>query len=764
MRERNTKAKAGTFILIFLMVFFIGGKVNTLAASPGKDDKAPANARHFNISRSQSDHIGIKIDGVPDEPAWQEAVKIPLPFEWMPGENIAPPVETQCLVTYSRTTLYIAFRCFDPSPAGIRAHYMDRDSELTFVQDDFVGIMLDTFNDERRAYTFKVNPLGVQMDAVYNEMESKEDYSWDAIWNSAGKITDSGYTVEIAIPFTRLRFPKESQGQTWGISAERSYPRSVRHQLSSHKRARNIQCVLCQANKLNGFESISPGRNVSVVPTLTVGRTDTRADFPQGEMGSGKVDVEPGISALWGVTPNLTLNTAINPDFSQVEADAAQLDVNTRFALRYPEKRPFFLEGGDYFLTPMEAVFTRTVYDPLWGAKLTGKFGKNAVGFFTTQDRYNNLLFPSNQGSTSTSIEENVFGGVFRYRRDIGKNSNIGALYSGRMNGDYSNHVVGVDGFIRFSGPDSATFQYLSSRTDYSSETAVKFGQEEEAFSGNAFFAGFKHSGRSFRYAFEYESLSSGFRADYGFIPRVDIRKYMGSLQKIFYGKRGGWFNWMYLKVRGTRITDSDNDLTDSNLELIFTYQGPLQSMGQVILYKQEEFFMGVKYDITRLLGFVEMKPTGGLKGSLFTRYGDSIDYANSRLAKSFVFNPALEFAVGRHFNLNLEHIFERLSFGGRKVYHYNLSQARLVYNISLRAFVRAIVQYSDMNRNGELYDAPITPRSKNMFLQFLFSYKLNPQTVLFLGYSDNHTGYRDISLTRKNRTFFLKIGYALVL
>ena len=266
------------------------------------------------------------------------------------------------------------------------ARLADRDAAY---QDDFVGVVLDTFNDERRAFQFRVNPLGVQADANFSELEGYEDFSWDAIWASAGKITDFGYTVEVAIPFNQLRFPKGGAELTMGFEADRSWPRNVRHRMSTHVRDRDRNCILCQFNKLSGFQSISPGKNLEFDPTLTVQRSDAMdmAAFPEGELESGKVKVEPGISARWGVTPNLMLNATVNPDFSQVEADAAQLDINTRFALRYPEKRPFFLEGGDFFLTPLEMVFTRSVADPLWGGKVTGKIGANAVGVFSAWEK-----------------------------------------------------------------------------------------------------------------------------------------------------------------------------------------------------------------------------------------------------------------------------------------------------------------------------------------------------------------------------------------
>src|SRR3990172_7875881 len=260
----------------------------------------------------------IKTDGVLDEEAWKNAVVIPLPYEWTPGDNVPPPVNTDCLVTYDKDHFYIAFRAHDPDPGAIRAHIMDRDSIDTFIQDDHIGIMIDPFNDERRGVQLRVNPLGIQADAVFSEQDGIEDWSWDIIWNSAGKINERGYVVEIAIPFNQLRFPRTAGVQTWGFEAFRSWPRNVRHRMSSRWTDRNASCVLCQENKIVGLQGITPGRNLEFDPTLTTDRTERLNDFPGGDLQSEGWDAEPGLTARWGLTPNLTLNGTLNPAFSQV--------------------------------------------------------------------------------------------------------------------------------------------------------------------------------------------------------------------------------------------------------------------------------------------------------------------------------------------------------------------------------------------------------------------------------------------------------------
>jgi hypothetical protein len=739
----------------------LGSMKNSVGLYLDKDQQERPKAQNYTVSATTSE---IKIDGVLNEKAWEDAVVIKLPYEWLPGDNIPAPVDTDCLVTFDTDYFYVALRCYDPEPSKIRAHLMDRDATDTLIQDDHVAFMIDTFNDERRGFQFRANPLGVQADANFSESEGYEDFSWDAIWDSKGKITEWGWALEIAIPFNQLRFPRTDDVQTWGFSIERSYPRNVRHRMTSHRRDRDVTCIICQFNKITGIRGISPGLNVELDPTLTTIRTDSREDFPQdpgAEMVNGKVDPDPGITARWGITPNLIMNAAVNPDFSQVEADVRELEVNTRFAIRYPEKRPFFLEGADFFLTPIEAVFTRTVADPDGGLKFTGKIGKNAFGIFGAYDRVNNLLFPSNQSSSSASIDQGVGSGVFRYRRDIGRTSNIGLLYTGRVSEDYYNHVTGVDGFFQISRTKQFRIQYLHSETKYGDEIAADFGQNTDRIGGDALYAEFVHIGRNWLYQFNYEDFNPGFRADYGYVPRVDMRRGRGALGYIFWGEQDDWFDSLRFTVRGTMVYDHDGDLTDRNFEMQAMYIGPLQSTVIAEYQRSREFYFSEYYDLDQVLLYAEMKPIGGLRFNVVAQYGDAIDYSNARQAIGLNLLPFVEFSLGRHINVNLQHAFQRLTLEGDEIFTANLSQVKLIYNFSVRTFVRVIVQYLDLARNPNLYLFPVPDKTQTVFTQFLFSYKLNPQTVLFIGYSDNYLGLTNIDITQTNRTFFVKLGYA---
>ncbi|MGH9362894.1 MAG: DUF5916 domain-containing protein [Thermoanaerobaculia bacterium] len=739
-----------------------------LAAAQAQEPPPPAETkppipppRRLQVERATS---AIEVDGVLEEQAWKDALSFDLPYEWSPGENVPPPVETDFFVTYDDKHLYAAWRAHDPKPPEIRAHLMDRDSIKTFVQDDHVVLIVDTFNDENRGYQLRVNPLGVQADAIFSQNEGVEDFSFDLIWASAGRITEEGYTIEIAVPLGQLRFPRTAGEQTWGFDVGRSYPRSVRHRMTAHALDRSQQCILCQVTKVTGFEGIEPGRNLELDPTVTAIRTDT-AQFGPGGLGdleTGEEEVEPGLSVRWGITQNVTLNAAANPDFSQVEADVAQLDVNERFALFFPEKRPFFLEGGDYFQTPIQAVFTRTVADPDWGAKVTGKEGPNAFGVFLADDGVDGtLLLPSNQFTGFAFLDETVATGVVRYRRDIGRGSNVGVLFTGREGErDYHNRVAGLDGFWRFDQSNTLRGQYLRSQTRYPLGLALGAGQPTGEFEGDSLFVDYDHATRNWFWSAAYEESDPLFRADAGFVPRVDIRQLEAVVIRQLWGEPDDWWNRASFGLFAFRTEDFDGRLTDERWDLFANLAGPLQSFAELSLETNSERFEGILYeDLYRGQLFAEIQPTGVVKLTFFTNVGEVVDFDHNQRAELLQLSPAVELKLGRHLNAKLDHTLRRLEADatGDEIVEANLTQLRLVYNFNVRAFLRGIFQYLDLAPADE-------PSVEDLFTQLLFSYKLNPQTVLFLGYSDERFGLGDLSLEQTGRTFFVKVGYAWLL
>jgi hypothetical protein len=414
-------------------------------------------------------------------------------------------------------------------------------------------------------------------------------------------------------------------------------------------------------------------------------------------------------------------------------------------------------------------VFTRTVADPYAGGKLTGKQGSHLAGVFVTQDRQNNLLFPANEGSDSTTLDQDVTGTVGRYRLDVGKGSTVGGLYSGREGGDYFNRQVGADTFIRLNPSDSIRFQFIHSETRYPDQVAKDFAQPEGAFGGDAWTVQVQHFTRKWIAFGSFDSYSPGFRSDSGFVPQVDVRMVNGQVRRRF--QRGGpsWFNLLDFGVRGMRGTTYDWDLREQSVAGFLNYQGPYQSFVFFSVPRDVVVYAGQRYEFWRPRLTFGIKPTGDVNLEVFGRFGGGVDYTNARAATDVLqLGTAFEYRPVKRVNLRLTYDLEQLSVEGGRLYQANLTQVKAVYHLNVRTFVRAILQYTDITRDEDLYLVPVSGTSRRLFQQYLFSFKLNPQTVLFAGYSDNSAGsgalHQSIDLRQQNRTFFVKIGYAWVL
>lgn len=704
----------------------------------------------------------IVVDGVIDAAEWAAAKPIDLPYETHPSDNIAPRAKTEGFLGYDDKNLYVAFRAFDPNPSAIRANLSDRDSAF---QDDFVGISIDTFNDERRAFEFFLNPLGVQMDLTMDDVSGNEDESWDAIWNSAGKIHADRYEVEMTIPFSQIRFKASGADvQTWGIDMLRIYPRDQRYRFGLHAQNRNRSCYVCQMSKITGFQGIAPGRNIEVAPTVTTQRTDI---VEGGAFANGAFKTEPGVSAKWGVTPNLTFNGAVNPDFSQVEADSVQLDINNQFALFFNEKRPFFLEGADFFQTPFTVVYTRSVAQPDWGVKLTGKENKHGGGAYFTQDSRTDLVIPGSQFSRFTSLgSEKNLAGVLRYRHDIFKNSNIGAMFTTRSAGDYSNHVGGFDGNFRVTPSDTIAAQVLYSQTEYPDSIVTGFRQEASQ-TDTAMLATYRHSTRNWFWNARFEDVGNEFRADSGYMPKVGYQLALAGGQHTWWPKKDQktWWSRAWWGGDYDRTEEKDSGIVlEEEVETWFGVTGPAQSYIELDIGQRNRHYQGADFKDEQFLNFyVEATPFKKLFAYFQVNAGDQIDFTNVKPATRMRLAPGFRYKATRNLELRFGYTNEKLNVDGGQLYDADIIETRAVYQFNIRMFVRALLQYTDISRNRDLYNRPdlISSRTRQLFPQVLFSYKLNPQTVLFVGYSSTRFGNDSFDYAETDRTLFVKVGYA---
>jgi len=700
-----------------------------------------------------------QVDGVLDEAAWDRALSLPLGIEVEPAENVPAPVQTEVRLYYSETQLCAGFLARDPNPAAIRSRLSDRDS---IDEDDWVGLVLDTFNDARRSFIFRVNPLGVQADSI-ETTDGEGGSAWDAIWSSAGRTTPEGYVVEMAIPFSSLRFQRTDGEQVWGFDAIRSYPRGVRHQIGLFERDRSNNCYLCQADKITGISGVEPSLSLELDPTVSALYAQRRE--PGGSFETTDSDPEAGLTARWSVTPNLTLAGAINPDFSQVETDAAQLDVNRQFALFYPEKRPFFLEGSDFFETPLNAVYTRTVADPSWGVKLTGKVGRGVIGVFTARDEVTNLLIPAPQSSQVDSIAQENQSTAVRYRRDLGRSSTIGVLVTDREGERYHNRVGGLDLSLRPTPTHQLRLQVLGSSTRYPGEVQENAGQPAGTLEGSAIDLFYSHQTRDYEAYFMFRDVEPGFRSDLGFTPQAGFRHYdTGYVHHWQHDDPGHWYNSVRAWIGYEYDDDREGNMLRQVAGSFVLWQGPRQSSLYALLYRGKRTYLGREYGNDTLQIDSSTTPVSWLSLGLSGFVGDDVDLAGQRPADRLRLTPSVTLRAGERFQLSLSHDWERLDIAAGRLFRASLSELRTAYQINLRSFVRLIVQNVDYRFDPELYEGQIDAHLRHLLTQLLFSYKINPQTALYLGYSDNYDANQAQPLTQVDRSVFVKLGYAWLL
>lgn len=453
--------------------------------------------------------------GMGPSPAWQgKLAKVEGFIQRIPSDGEPVSQRTEAYLGYDDKNFYVIYVCFDNEPQKIRARLSRREDVF---DDDSVELMLDTFHDHRRAYTFFSNPLGVQADAIWTEGQDW-DFSFDTVFDTQARLTPDGYVVRMAIPFRSLRFASNDP-QTWGILLDRDVRRNNESSFWPRYSSR-IQGRLNQEGEASGLESISPGRNFQLVPygifrsfrELDL-RDQNNPTFTQRH-AFGQI----GLDAKAVIKDKFVLDVAANPDFSQIESDDPQFTVNQRFEVSFPEKRPFFLENAGFFQTPIPLLFTRRIVDPQWGVRLTGKSGPWAIGMLAADDS-----FPGQEVPRGDPLyQQHAFFAVGRINRDIGNQSSIGAIFTDREDGPYFNRVGGIDGRFKLNANWVASFQGVVSST-YCSDVRGDICDLGKYYAGPAAEVLLQRDGRKFNYLFDYTDRSDGFRTQTGFDPQPDV-------------------------------------------------------------------------------------------------------------------------------------------------------------------------------------------------------------------------------------------------
>jgi len=705
----------------------------------------------------------IVIDGNLNDPGWNNAATATSFSEFSPGDNVRPMDPTRVLVTYDKSNLYVAFIA-ESDPNQIRVSMTDRDVPF---QDDYLGIVIDTYGNSTWGYEIFANPYGIQMDGKL--LSNGDDMSFNMVFQSKGKITDSGYQVEFAIPFRSLRFP-DAPNPVWRITFYRNQPRDSRHEYSWAAIDRDNPCLLCQLGYLRGLQGITSGHNIELLPEGNLSQRSflTDEDDPNSTFKTRPVKASASLGLKYGLTSTSTFDLTINPDFSQVEADPAQIDVNSTFALSYPERRPFFQEGNNLFDTWMDLVYTRSINDPSVAAKFTGRFHQTDIAYIGAKDERTPIILPFEEQSEFVGDEHRIrsYSNILRVMQYFGEESHIGLLLTDRrLDHGGSGTVISADSRIRFSQNDRLELQVAASQTVEPNDTLlssgidnIRFGEKNyssifdgEKFWGYSALASFEHQARIWYYDLSYQSNSPTFRAANGFITGNNFQyaEYNSGWvfrpnTKIFDRIEPGFevgYKWNFEQIRKdkwavTYLSATLTRQTQINLHYILSrerfqstdFPGIHRIEFNVNSQLSEAFSAGISLETGRSIARNEDPP---LLGKSFQAGA----WSTIKPAEQLSIEPEIDYSQMIH------------PVNDTTIYAGYVFRTRISYQFTRRFFIRLFIQYDDFNRN---YD--IDP---------LLTYRINAFSVIYLGATHNYHNFRTpVNNKLTSRQYFFKFRY----
>ncbi|MEO7987300.1 MAG: DUF5916 domain-containing protein, partial [Gemmatimonadales bacterium] len=713
----------------------------------------------------------VDIDGRLDEQPWMEATRLTGFWQYLPVDGRPAEENTEVLVWYAPDAIYFGIIAHDRNPAAIRATVADRDN---IDNDDNVVLDIDTFHDRRRAFFFGVNPLGAQSDGVRSEgagqvsslVPGGTDLNPDFTWQSKGRITDRGYEVEIRIPFKSLRYPG-SGPQTWGFNVSRVVQRTGYTDTWTDVRRANAS-LIGQEGALGELHDLKRGVTIEAQPFVTA-TANGDLDPATGDFDRKDVNPDAGLNLRLGFT-SYALDATVNPDFSQVESDEGQVTLNERFALFFPEKRPFFLEGIELFGSPQTLVYTRRISNPKAGAKVTGKFGQLGVAHLTAVDE---------------TGDGDAWFNITRLRRDFGSNSIAGITFTNRDQSDAHNRVLAGD------------FRYVWSLYYVQLQYGGSF-TKDAAGSRNApiWQAEYDRTGRSWGFNYLLNGLGAGFDDQAGFVNRLRSGVVNGHAFNRFtiYGARGALLEnltlfagpertWDYNHFGFTHVLEGDDQL-DATLQ----FRGGWQLVGHLerdFVNFQDSTYAA--YTIGNVAGPAYL-PTDDFSGFVWhtklttptwRQLGANLMYRRGRVAifeegttgRAWMVTGGLDVRPAATIRLALTGtVFRLYRLDGSEFARSAIPRLKAEYQPNRSLFFRVIGEYRS-DRQAALLDpatgAPLLVAGQpqplvnfnGLRLDLLASFEPTPGTVAFLGYGSSLETDREFNwsrLSRRNDGFFV--------
>lgn len=699
------------------------------------------------------------LDGALDEAQWKKAQAIENFLEFKPGDNVSPPKKTKAMVLYDEENLYVGFIAED-DPSEIRATIQKRDMAW---QDDWVAIILDTYGDANSSVMIASNPLGMQIDGL-NKADGNDDPSYDIIYKSYGIITDEGYQVEMAIPFSSLSFPKQDI-QNWKVTFFRNMPRDVRHQINWGGLDRNDPCWICQMGTMTGIKNISQKGKIEFLPSI-VGSRSTNLDENERYLPN-QDNSELSIGLKYSLSSDLALELSLNPDFSQIESDVEQININSTFAINFPEKRPFFNEGSDLTNMWINTIYTRSINNPSIVGRVINRGQDSNWSFISAQDESTPFIVPSEEKSTSALGGKSI-SNIFRYKRPLNLGSHVGLALTDRrmLDGQGSGSTLSLDSRYRFNDTYQIEFQTVFSHTlepnnsDLLSSDIV-FGEgytktfDGESFTGDAMELELSRRTEHWNLELGYDHRSPTFRADNGFITENNQRSlYLMSFWNYF---SEGFFS----EVTGGFRTGIEPN-----------FQGQMKTryylvMSNLVIPRQ-----------TRIHLMYARRPLYRFKNTNLYDTWDAVMRINSNFNKRISFGGS----IGRHLapirfleiptegwasinsirfryqatdriNLGIEYNSQKMTSRDKKTDYYSggISTLRIRYQHNKSLGLKLFGMYSDFSNDFQL--------------QPLITYQPSPFTIFYIGSNTNrqmeYLSYQLVQdIEPRNKEYYIKFQY----
>ena len=689
-----------------------------------------------------------------------------------PDDGDPASQRTEVFIGYDRTELHVVFLAFDSEPEGIRANMSSREN---IDGDDSVEITVDTFNDQRAAFTFRATPLGIQWDARWTEGSSRRggfDTTLEAVWDSEGRLTDEGYMVKMAIPLRSLRFP-DTDEQTWRVQFARIIPR-LSEQSFWPAYTIDIEGRLNQTALLNGIRDVSPGNNYQIIPFLFAREVDALNPRMAGGPGFETTSEQDlGVDAKFVFNDSMVLDLTLNPDFSQIESDEPQVTVNERFEVQFPERRPFFVENADFFATDSTLVFTRRIVDPEGGLRFTGRSGNFGFGSIVIND-----AAPGQNRAESDPLNgEKANIAILRGFLDVGEQDRYGFLVSDRELADGYNRVASVDGRVKLTENWISQFQLVGSDTD-------PYSTDGESYTGVQRNIQVNHVGRNWNTHTHFIEASPGFRTDLGFMNRFFRPDISGLHQRVAYthfpediplNRMGAaWFGVYLEDWEGTKVFHQNGPMFDvatdtTQLNLAWAGYNEVLRPGD---YPGVMATQNHDYDDWQIR--IGNNSLNTLEFGLGYRWGSTLNLVpnigtlpyvadHARVTADALWRPTDRLRVNNTYLYT-----EVQNSAGARIFSNEIFRSNWNYQFTREWSLRFITQYE------ETTGGPLTrlEDEQNLNFDLLLRYVINPWSAFYVGYNSNSSNFEIVDfegerelvsttdLRRDGDQLFVKFSY----